>query len=101
MRKLIVLALLAIVTVTSFAADARLASRALAKYDPPITVPAGIVMDVSDVLLPKDKTPENHAWIDYCRDILGINLKVEWYVPESQWVEKVNLVIASGSMPEM
>jgi len=71
------------------------------KYETPVTITCGIIDNIDDEGRPKDRTPQDNAFTDLCRDLLGINLVVEWVVPESQHNEKLNMVIATGDYPDM
>ena len=70
-----------------------------AKYSPEITInfsgsePVGIKYDGGD-------TYENNRWIRLLKDKLGINIKYSWVVANSQYAEKVNVIIASGDIPD-
>lgn len=44
---------------------------------------------------------ENNIWIDYYREVFGINLKYDWVVPEEQFEQKMNIAIASGNLPDL
>ncbi len=66
------------------------------KYDPPIELTAvrGI---------PAGSQEANFAeniWIDEIEDKLGIKIKYEWMVIGDQYEQRVNLMLASGNLPD-
>jgi len=70
------------------------------KYDPPIeltmvnsTVGAKIYGEGEDV--------NNNRWLDYIKEKYGISLKTLWAVPTDQMMQKINLMIASGDIPDI
>ncbi|OQY31944.1 MAG: hypothetical protein B6241_12700 [Spirochaetaceae bacterium 4572_59] len=70
------------------------------KYDTPITVTA--VKSVDDThKYYQGEDLENNAWSRAYVDELGINLKYDWTVNGTQWDQKMNLAIASGSLPDI
>jgi len=70
------------------------------KYDPPIeltmvnsTVGAEIYGEGEDI--------NNNRWLDYIKEKYGISLKTLWAVPTDQMTQKINLMIASGDIPDI
>ena len=74
-------------------------SEIFAKYSPEITLTFGGREPVG-VKYVDGENYENNRWIDLLREELGINLEYEWVVSTSQYAEKVNVIIASGDIPD-
>lgn len=72
----------------------------LAKYDPPITLRAWRFQN-NGIQFANGDTIEDNVWIDYYREVFGINLEYDWVVPEDQWEQKMNISIASGDLPDV
>jgi putative aldouronate transport system substrate-binding protein len=69
------------------------------KYSPEIT----LVWGGEEPSNPKYPTGENYQqnrWIDLVKEELGINIKYDWVAPSSLYDEKVNVVVASGDIPD-
>jgi len=72
----------------------------LGKYDPPIEVTA--VRSVASTLkFENGETIENNAWTQHYEHDLGIKLKYSWVVDNSQYEQKLNLMMASGELPDI
>ena len=72
----------------------------LAPYDPPITMTVGWDEN-STVKYGEGESKTDNRWITKYRNELGINIEYAWYVPSEQYAEKVNVVIASGDIPDV
>lgn len=80
----------------------------LGKYDPPIEV--SIVRNVNDVVennvlgVLKGETLEDNRWSRIYEEQLGIKLKYDWVVKggdnSDQYVQKLNVTLASGELPD-
>ncbi|MFX3634618.1 MAG: extracellular solute-binding protein [Candidatus Pristimantibacillus sp.] len=80
----------------------------LGKYDPPIEV--SFVRHLSDVVennvlgVLKDETLENNRWTRAYEDELGIKIVNDWVVKgdvsSDQYLQKINVTLASGSLPD-
>ncbi|WP_223193090.1 extracellular solute-binding protein [Paenibacillus sedimenti] len=80
----------------------------LGKYDPPIEV--SFVRNLSDVVennvlgVLKGETFEDNRWTRLFKDQLGINIKNNWVVKgndtSEQYLQKLNVTIASGDIPD-
>ena len=44
---------------------------------------------------------KNNIWIDYYREVFGINLSYVWVVPQEQFEQKMNIAVASGDLPDL
>lgn len=71
----------------------------LGKYDPPITLSTVKRID-SNLKLPNGQTNEDNVWMKAMASELGINIKTEWVADASQYDNKLNMSIASGSLPD-
>ena len=49
----------------------------------------------------KDATLEDNLWIQAYKDYLGIDVKYDWVVNNSEYTQKVNLTNSSGDIPDM
>lgn len=72
----------------------------LAKYDPPIEMTAWRYLN-NGIQFKEGEDIENNIWIDYYREVFGINLKYVWVVPEEQFEQKMNIAVASGDLPDL
>lgn len=70
-----------------------------AKYSPEITITFS-GRENSGVKYPDGENMENNRWIDLLKEELGINIEYEWVVSSGNYAEKVNLIIASGDIPD-
>ena len=73
----------------------------LGKYDPGIELTTASVGLGAEDKLPQGQTPENNVWTQAYAEKLGINLKYEFTVPLENADQKVDMVIASGDMPDL
>ncbi len=73
----------------------------LGKYETPVNITCVLGADKGQDTLPSGTTPDNNAFIDLCKEKLGINLKVLWSVPTNQYEQKLNITIASGTIPDI
>ncbi|MDG0790087.1 extracellular solute-binding protein [Cohnella ginsengisoli] len=71
----------------------------LGKYDPPITMSTVKLIDAG-LKFPKDQTYEDNVWTRAIASDLGIHIKTEWVADGSQYDNKLNMSIASGSLPD-
>ncbi|SFB58377.1 putative aldouronate transport system substrate-binding protein [Cohnella sp. OV330] len=76
----------------------------LGKYDPPIDVSTVRILSNS-VKFKGEETIDNNVWYQEYEKKLGIKLKNEWSVvgdePGGQGEQKMNVSIASGSLPDI
>ncbi|WP_217591988.1 hypothetical protein [Cohnella sp. GbtcB17] len=73
-----------------------------AKFDPPVDVKVGVLVNdaIGDTFT--EEAWENSVWIQGYRDKLGINVKPEWFVKGADAAkQKVSVSIASGSIPNI
>ncbi len=73
---------------------------ALSKYDPPISLMIGGRSTSTEAYVQGDSA-ENNPWTREFKSALGINVGYAWRVDDSQYDTKVNVVIASGTIPDM
>lgn len=72
------------------------------KYDPPIDVTSvRTIPNPATVNYLNGDSAENNEWTRLYKDRLGINLKYMWMVDASQWIQKLNLAISSGDIPDV
>jgi putative aldouronate transport system substrate-binding protein len=81
----------------------------LGKYDPPIEV--SFVRNLSNVVennvlgVLKGETLEDNRWSRIYKDQLGINIKYNWVVKgdvsSDQYLQKINVTLASGDLPDV
>jgi putative aldouronate transport system substrate-binding protein len=81
----------------------------LGKYDPPIEV--SFVRNLSNVVennvlgVLKGETLEDNRWSRAYKDQLGINIKYNWVVKgdvtSDQYLQKINVTLASGDLPDV
>lgn len=69
------------------------------KYEPGITITAGR-SSRPNIKFASGENYDNNVWTAEYKDKLGITLKYDWMVDESQYENKVNLCIASGDIPD-
>jgi len=72
-------------------------SKYFEKYTPPITVTAVRRLWVGVT----EADMKNNLWNKYYREKLGINLEYKWAVIGEQYDQKINLMLASGELPDM
>ncbi len=72
----------------------------LAKYDPAIDMTAWRFLN-NGIQFAEGDDIENNVWIDYYREVFGINLTYDWVVPEEQYEQKMNIAVASGDLPDL
>ncbi|MBO7742762.1 extracellular solute-binding protein [Paenibacillus sp. MWE-103] len=70
------------------------------KYDPPITVTTVHTNNEVATNLKKPDTLESNIYTRTWAEKLGIDLKFNWTSPGAQGEEKMNLMIASGDLPD-
>lgn len=73
----------------------------LGKYDPPIEVTTVKSLDDGSMKFPEGETIDNNLWTQGFEKDLGIKLKVEWLVPDNQYEQKLNVMIASDDLPDV
>ncbi len=71
-----------------------------AKFDPPIDLTAWRYLN-NGIKFPEGSDIENNIWIDYYREVFGINLSYAWVIPEEQFLQKLNISVASGDLPDL
>ncbi|MBB6670020.1 extracellular solute-binding protein [Cohnella nanjingensis] len=72
----------------------------LGKYDPPIEVTA--VRQVNSALkFENGETIQDNAWTQHYANDLGIKLKYLWVVDNTQFEQKLNLMLASGELADI
>lgn len=71
----------------------------LQPYDPPITLTRGFRDD--NRVYPPGDGPENNVWTRGWEEELGIIVETEWSVPNTEYDAKLNVVIASGDLPDL
>ena len=72
----------------------------LGKYEPGIVVTTAQAVD-DTFKFPKGDSIENNVWTREYKDALGITVNYAWLVSTgTQYEEKVNVVIASGDLPD-
>lgn len=59
------------------------------------------IPNTASVRYPDGESSEDNIWTRYYLDNLGIKLEYKWMVNESEWTEKVNLMIASTDLPDV
>ena len=72
----------------------------LGKYEPAIDLTIGRQTDSSYKFV-EGESFDNNIWITEYKDKLGINVKHEFIVDATQYDAKVNVVIASGDIPDV
>ncbi|MFC5403263.1 extracellular solute-binding protein [Cohnella soli] len=73
----------------------------LGKYDPPIKVTTVRSLDDGSMKFPEGETIDNNLWTQGFEKDLGIKLKVDWLVPDNQYDQKLNVMIASDDLPDV
>lgn len=71
----------------------------MAKYTTPVTVTLGISNGGTITFLKGQNYDHNDVYNAYLKD-MGIQLKNTWNVASSTYADKINLVIASGNLPD-
>ncbi|WP_108995413.1 extracellular solute-binding protein [Paenibacillus agaridevorans] len=69
------------------------------KFDPPIQLTTAMA-NYSYTKFSDGETTDNNVYTNYIKDTYGIEVKAIWDVPFEQYEQKVNLMIASGEMPD-
>lgn len=101
MKKLLTLVLALAMIATMFAVPA-VAEEGHFKFDPPITITAVRTnTNPATVKYPEGEDVTNNVWTRRYLDEWGINLEYKWVVDESQWNDRVNLMIASQDLPDV
>ena len=72
----------------------------LAPFDPPVTMAFGW-NESSTVKYGDGESMTDNRWITKYREELGINIEFAWYAPTEQYWDKVNVVIATGDIPDV
>lgn len=85
---------------TVFAQETEENPKAFEKYDPPITVGIGRATNNAIKFIEGESWDKNF-WIDSYKERLGINIVNDFIVDDTQWDARVNLIIASGDMPDI
>lgn len=70
------------------------------KYDPEITLVWG-GSEAANRNYQEGESFEDNRWIDLVREKLGIIIEYAWVAPGAQYLEKSNVVIASGDIPDV
>ncbi|MBP1991878.1 extracellular solute-binding protein [Paenibacillus eucommiae] len=70
-----------------------------AKYEPAIKLNT-VMANYSYTKFGAGDTTDNNVWTRYIKDKYGIEIHSLWDVPFAQYEQKVNLMIASGDMPD-
>ncbi|MCL2051595.1 MAG: extracellular solute-binding protein [Lachnospiraceae bacterium] len=75
----------------------------MAKYDPAITVTTAISLDdeMQNYLGIKSDLLENNNWINAYRNELGIDVSIDWAVPNTQYEQKLNSTIIANDLPDI
>jgi putative aldouronate transport system substrate-binding protein len=68
---------------------------------PTITMTLGAVEVADTSGYPPGMTRDNNVWVDLYRDVLGVEFRNMWVVPQAQQNERVNLQIAAGDIPDI
>ena len=84
----------------AFAQDAQENPLAFEKYEPEIDVHIGRATE-NAIKFIEGESWDNNIWIDSYKERLGINIVNDFIVDTTQWDAKVNLVIASGDLPDI
>lgn len=72
----------------------------LTKYDPPITLTSTMAETGKETLAQGD-TFTNNVWTRGYEDELGIKVKYDWIVPDTNYNDKMNVTLASGDLPDL
>jgi putative aldouronate transport system substrate-binding protein len=70
------------------------------KYDPPVTITVGRSVQ-STWTYPEGDDLNNNIWYREYRDNMGIEIKHAWTVLSADYSNKVNVIIASGDIPDL
>jgi len=70
------------------------------KYDPPIDLSI-VTFAWGAPKFAEGEDENNNRWFNYIKDNLGIKLTSLWEAPTDQMEQKVNLMIASGNIPDI
>ncbi|WP_214628236.1 extracellular solute-binding protein [Paenibacillus agaridevorans] len=73
----------------------------LGKFDPMIEVTTVKSLDDGSMNFPEGESIDNNLWTQGFEKDLGIKLKVEWLVPDNQYDQKLNVMIASDDLPDI
>lgn len=77
-----------------------LAERTFEKYDPPIEIGIGRFATTT-MLFPKGDSLEDNIWYREYQNNMGVNIKHEWIAPQNEYTNRLNIVIASGDLPDI
>lgn len=72
----------------------------LGKYETPIEVTVGASVDTS-VVFQKGEDIDNNVWTKEIESALGIKIKHPFVVDETQYANKLNVIIASDELPDV
>lgn len=70
------------------------------KYDPPIEISTTRILTV-ELQFKDGESLDDNVWTKDLADRLGIKVKNNWVVKQDQGVEKMNVSIASGDLPDI
>ncbi|MFS0613102.1 hypothetical protein [Bacillus subtilis] len=74
----------------------------LGKYENPVTVTmVSGYRKPEDPKTPKGITPQTNGYVTKLKEMLNIDLKYDWEVPNEQFEQKFSLAIASGDFPDI
>jgi putative aldouronate transport system substrate-binding protein len=71
------------------------------KYDPPITVTTVDELPEEGAAYSEGFDEENNNWFNLYREELGVDVEYEWRVDKSQFLNRRNIAIASGDIPDI
>ncbi len=71
------------------------------KYDPAIEVTTVRVINDSAYKFAEGESIDNNVWTRGYEEALGIKVKNEWVVDQSQAIQKLNVTISSGKIPDV
>ena len=96
----ILMCLMLISTMTAMAEAPLTLEEQLAPYNPPIVLSIGH-SEGANVKYGDGESKTDNRWITKFKEDLGIDLQYAWIAPGDQYGEKVNIIIASGDLPDM
>lgn len=74
---------------------------AFSKFEKPVDVHIGMVVDPTDKTLPEGDSVSNNQYTRYLKDKYNINVIVDWTAATgNDFKQKVSLTIASGKLPD-
>jgi len=107
MKKTILILVLAIAMIAVSACQTATPTPTQPATTPTVYVRGPVTMTVAGIQasdssnFPAGMDQANNIWLDYYKNELGVTITNKWVVPDAQAVEKANLQISSGDIPDL